>query len=59
MCVCKLLERFKCLNLGSILTICSCHTWEMTAQEAFFSNKLFQVKFKFDKLSEEHRVSIV
>lgn len=30
-CVCKLFERYKCLNLGSILTTCHCCTWEMTA----------------------------
>lgn len=35
-CVCKLLKRYKCLNLGSILTTCNCRTWEMTAEEALF-----------------------
>lgn len=31
LCVYKLIQRYKCLNLGSILTTCYCRTWEMTA----------------------------
>lgn len=53
LCVCKLLQPYKCLNLGSILTTCHCHTWEMTSYHYL---TLLWSKFYLAKVLPEKKI---